>query len=335
MRVFVGLMFTLCQSIALATDVIPVSTADLSKLWQEYVFDAPADVMSLNHATISAEITSTVKSINVSVGDRVKQNTVLLELDCDAYLIQRSIKLATLDKAKAQLPFAKDQLKRALDLREKKSISHEIVQQRQTELAVAQADLALATQGLKLAERDIAHCQVKAPFDGIITKRLTHLGSFVSSAVPLMELLENRNLEVKANLRVDELAQLQSARHIWLQVADQHYPLKLRTTIEFVDRRSLTVEARLLFVQDDMAIAGSSGRLHWTNQQKYLPASYLVRRASGLGIFINDNNIARFKVMPSAIEGQPFVIDLPADTQLIVDGRQGLQDGDAISIAPR
>jgi hypothetical protein len=59
-----------------------------------------------------------------------------------------------------------------------------------------------------------------------------------------------------------------------------------------------------------------------------------------LGVFIatvltdqaDDNAVARFVELKSALEGRPSLIELPITTQIIVEGRHQLSSGDSIRL---
>ena len=98
-----------------------------------------------------------------------------------------------------------------------------------------------------------------------------------------------------------------------------------------IDSRTRTREARLRFAEENAPV-GAAGRVLWQGESLQLPAGYLVRRSQQLGIFYVDGDQARFYPVPGAVEGQPAVVDLQAESLLIVEGRQRLADGDAISV---
>jgi len=52
-----------------------------------------------------------------------------------------------------------------------------------------------------------------------------------------------------------------------------------------------------------------------------------------LGVFLNQGGNALFHALPEALEGQPAAIDLAGDSQIILQGRWGLQDGDPVRTA--
>ena len=107
------------------------------------------------------------------------------------------------------------------------------------------------------------------------------------------------------------------------------YAVELRALLPQVDSTTRTREARLRFV-DAVADPGTAGRLVWQGQGRLLPAIYLVRRNGVLGVFVREQDTARFVALPDAQDGRPAAITLAADTLLIDDGRQRLNDGDAV-----
>jgi hypothetical protein len=47
---------------------------------------------------------------------------------------------------------------------------------------------------------------------------------------------------------------------------------------------------------------------------------------------VSNDSHARFLPVPGALEGRPVPVDLPSSTMIIVDGRFGVQDGDALVV---
>jgi len=58
-----------------------------------------------------------------------------------------------------------------------------------------------------------------------------------------------------------------------------------------------------------------------------LPANLISRRNGVLGVFLLDAGKARFAPLPSAQEGRPVRVELPAASRVITLGRDRLQDG--------
>jgi multidrug efflux system membrane fusion protein len=60
----------------------------------------------------------------------------------------------------------------------------------ETQLAATEAELEAAAAAVKIAEVELAYTDIRAPFDGVIDRRLVELGDFVDRADPVARLVE-------------------------------------------------------------------------------------------------------------------------------------------------
>ncbi len=329
--VILTLLIPLLHTPTLADD-IPVRSQPLGELLQQPTFSAPATVESLNAPTVSAQTSGLVTDIPVRVGDHVSKGDLLVQLDCRYQRAQLAAAQAGLKRIEAARRFASTQLKRARNLKNKSSISQELLDQRLSELQGAQADQQHQRQLIKQHSIDVERCSLAAPFDAVVSKRLASVGSLANPGTGLLQLIQLSGNAVSAELRNAEVTSLQQARAITFSYAGQNYPLSLKALIPVINERTRTQQARLSF-NTESAPAGAAGRLIWQGPANQLAADYLVRRKQRLGIFIARRNKAHFHVLMDAREGQPVSVDLPANSLIITEGRQRLQHGDTISTA--
>ena len=326
--ILVGLL-SLSAAIA---DPVSVRTRALGDLVDVPQFSAPATVVARNQPRVAAEIGARVTALPVQVGDRVATNDVLARLDCRSHESRLAVARAELGITLAQLGNARQQLARARNLKRNKSISDELLDERQMDLETRQAEASARREAIKQAQIDVGHCVILAPFDAVVTERLVSVGTYVSRGTAVVDLLETSGQEVSVQLRETEVDTLGRAEALVFVTASGRYPLRLRTLLPAVDTRTRTREARLTF-NGEPAFPGTAGRLAWRGRQRLLPADYLVRRQDTLGIFVLRDDHARFVALPHAQEGQPVTADLPADTLLITEGRWRLVDGEEVVIA--
>ena len=162
-------------------------------------------------------------------------------------------------------------------------------------------------------------------------ERLASSGSLATIGTPILKLVQLDDIEVSTSLREPESETLEKSKEIWFTFFKQRYPLTLRRILPVIESRTRTRETRLLFSKQSAPV-GAAGRVQWQGESLQLPAGYLVRRNEQHGVFLVDGDKARFHLVAGAVEGQPAVIALPAETLLIVEGRQRLGDGDEISV---
>ena len=332
MKAFAGLLLSLASAFIYAADPVPLTVKPLDKLWLPQQHNAPAQVLSLNTPDISAEISATVVATPVNVGDMVTKGDVLIRLDCESYLLQQKINTASLERSNAQLSFARSQLVRANNLKKKKNISEELLDQRKMELKVALADKSLQEQNLALSSMNVAHCDVKAPFAAVITQRMVSKGDYANTGQILISLVDLASIEVEADLHHDEIHSLQQAGAVVFEHESVEFAVQQKTMVRVLDPQTQTAKVRLKFKHEIHPWPGTDGRLKWQSRQFLLPAEYISRRAGQLGVFHVVDNKAVFTVLETAVEGRPAAINLPASALIANEGRHRLNDGMSVRI---
>jgi len=182
------------------------------------IADMPEDVKRHNNNSIrvlltpvietvlSSQIAAKIKRLKVESGDSFKKGDHLLIFDC-------SIQKALLNKARAEWTAVEKTHQANLRLQKYNSISD-------LEVAVSEANLNKALAEVEVEQARIAMCIIKAPFSGRVAKRNVHPYESVSQGQPLLEILDDSNLElelyipsswlnwvekgVKFNVKIDE-----------------------------------------------------------------------------------------------------------------------------------
>ena len=318
---------------------LQVTVRPLSSLLTHIKNSAPANVISLNHATISAEISGQVTTIYVEAGETVKKGERLASIDCRSYDLAHKQALAALKVAKTQFNLAKKQFVRNQGLVRQGTISREVFDQADAHQRTTLADIELKNIQIAIAKLAVSRCQILAPFSGQITQRMVQKGQLVMPATPLFHLLQTNSLEVKASLSPLELVSAKNAPDLEFVVANKRWKAKFRSVIQTIDETTRTQEVRLTLPENADVASGLSGRLEWRGSTPKLSADYVLRRGDHLGVMIveasdKQNAKANFYPLDGAKEGQPAFIDLPLDTQIIDQNRYRVKDGQIIAIIP-
>jgi multidrug efflux system membrane fusion protein len=126
--------------------------------------------------TLRAEIDARVISVNTQRGERIKKNTLLLQLATD----ERQL---FVNEAQANLK------RHELNYQAMKNLSKKGYQS-EVQIAEAFALLENARTTLKRANLDWQHTKIKAPFAGILIERYVEIGDYVTTGSPIAAVMD-------------------------------------------------------------------------------------------------------------------------------------------------
>ena len=308
-----------------------VTTASLRDVAIYQDRSAPAIVASLNEAPISSEIVARIVSIPVRAGDVVEAGVIVAKLDCTTYEITVREANARLDAALARIDLAERRLLRTEQLTLSQTVSEEVFDERETDLAALRAEY---QAGIALADRaryDVSRCEVHSPFRALVLRRDAAVGQFTNVGTPMVTLLDLDSIEVQAMVVVGDIESIKGAVQVAFEYDGVRHPVALRNVVGAIDTATRNRQVRLEF-SENPALPGAAGRIVWTEQKTYVSADMLVRRGEMLGIFIEEKGIARFVPLPTAQSGRASAVDLPLTARVIVEGHYSLTDGDPVAL---
>jgi len=319
------------------TKLLNVSIAPLSSILISTKNSAPANIISLNNSTISAEITGRALTIRTEAGSFVRKGEKLASLDCRSYVLAKKQADAALKVAKTQLNLAKKQLIRNQRLVKNGTIPREIFERTEAAQQTSLADIELKKAVIENAQLTIKRCSIKAPFSGQITQRMVQQGQLVLPGTALFQLMEDEALEIKANLPAASIDKVKGSNSIEFVSGEKRIKTSIRSIIQNVDETTRTQEVRSTLPDTTQLAAGLSGRLEWSDGNLQIPTEYIQRKGQNLGIMIAEDIVdgtgkAKFISLKNAIEGQPASIDLPQQTAIINKNQYRVSDGQLISI---
>ncbi|MBE7375027.1 efflux RND transporter periplasmic adaptor subunit [Pseudomonas lopnurensis] len=143
-------------------------------------------VQSVTHTQLSFEVSGRIERILVDEGRHVRRGQPLAELDRTDYQLQLRETEARLRQLEA-------------DLARKRTLLAEGI------LAPAaieplEANTVVARVARDSARRNLDHGTLNAPFDGVVARRLVEPDMVVSTGTPVLEMQDNRHIEVAIDL---------------------------------------------------------------------------------------------------------------------------------------
>ncbi|MFD2264142.1 efflux RND transporter periplasmic adaptor subunit [Lacibacterium aquatile] len=151
-------------------------------VWTAVAEDIPARIVPVREAVLSADMAGRIVAFPLTEGAAFKKGDLLLALDC-------SEPQARLNAADATRSGAEKVLEARRKLNQLGSAT-------QLEMALAESDLARARGEVQVIRAMAAKCEVRAPFDGRLVKRRAQLAESATIGHPLLEIIDDRQLEV-------------------------------------------------------------------------------------------------------------------------------------------
>ncbi|MFQ5785414.1 MAG: efflux RND transporter periplasmic adaptor subunit [Alphaproteobacteria bacterium] len=148
---------------------------------------------------------------------------------------------ARVASAEARLALARQELARLAKLRQSAAFSQARYDDKRQQVAAAQsevdaaraevqvaislieqskAQIARARANLAIAEDDLRNAEVRAPFDGVVTLRHTEAGSFLDVGDDVVTLVNDRDLEIEADIPYDRLPGVAPGVEVTLRLDD-------------------------------------------------------------------------------------------------------------------
>jgi len=171
---------------------------------------------------VAARINGPVGEFRVEVGDRVKAGDVIAVLVSDTLKWRHELQKAeeqqfqaAVSTGKARIKLRRQELKRLERLKESAAFSQarrddkrQEVAVAESELAEAQGKLASARANRKLTEINLYNATIRAPYSGVVSKRHIEVGAYVNTGAPLVTLVDDRHLEIEADVPANRTAGL-------------------------------------------------------------------------------------------------------------------------------
>lgn len=229
-------------------------------------------LVAVEAGVIAAQTTGAIKDMKVNVGDQVKAGDVLAELDgeaqraglarAEAVVAQRR---AEITAAKASISLATVELKRAAKLRRQSLVAESQYDIKKQALAQAKATLSQAEAVEKaayvsqlIAQRQLKEVMVRAPYNGVVTKRYTSPGAWVNAGSPVVDLVNNTAMEVEADVPSSRTTELAIGREVTAQFGNITLNMNVRAVIPEENPASRTRVVRFSLVKKSQQLANTS-----------------------------------------------------------------------------
>ena len=221
----------------------------------------PGEVRARHEPALAFRVGGAVTRRLVEAGDRVKQGQPLAELDAQDLQLQRDAARAQLEAAQTENRNAGNELARYRDLLERKLIGESQFDTVKTRHDSSLAQLERARAQWKVAENQAEYATLKAPTDGVITRRSIDAGQVVSAGQTVFTMAADGEREVRIDLPEHEVARFAVGQPVTIELwSEPGAPIngQVRELSPAAESGLRTFEARVSIASANSAPANSA-----------------------------------------------------------------------------
>lgn len=298
---------------------------------------------ALRHSTLSVSVNALVESIHVDVGSRVKRGDLLLELDSNIARQEHKRAQAQLIAAETSATEANRLRDEALRLKQQSHIAQSEVSARESSARLAGARLDEARAEVQIAAEQLAKHRLLAPFDGVISERVTDLGQWLNPGDAVFTLVSLDSLRLDVQLPQEQLANIEHIKQVEI-LPDTQPGLRIPANVDQlvpVGDASRSFLLRLVAIEKSTTlIPGASARalLQFEHGQSavLLPRDAVLRNADGNhSVFVVvDGKAQRRKVELGLFGKGGYLVQqgLRAGEQVVTRGNELLEEGQSVAL---
>ena len=291
-----------------------------------------ATVRSLRSTNIQPQVEGFVRQIMVMAGDRVRAGQPLVQIDPDKQQATVSTSQSQRASREADLEFARQQLARAQKLFDAGAVSQAELEQAQTGVKTADAQLAAVTSQIRENQVQLAYYRVTAPADGIIGDIEVRPGDRVTPSTLITTIDAAEGLEAYINVPLERAANLRPG--LTVELLDIDGKVIATNPITFIAPRaddatqSILVKATLRTRPPDIRVQQYvRARIVWTNEPAISVPVIAINRLGGqYFVFVAEQGQGGFVAKQKPVT----VGDLIGDSYIV---RSGVKEGEKVIVS--
>ncbi len=193
---------------------LPITVTNIEpetiQLWKQY----SGSIVAVNQAEIRPQVSGRITKIQFEDGQQVNKDDILIVIDPRPFQATLKQAQATLATAQTRTILAQKELERTKKLVKKQAVSESLLDQRENNYKVSQAQLLSAQAQIETAQINVDYAHIKAPISGKISRAEITEGNLVQAG-PNAPLLTNivANDYVYIDFEIDEQTYMKSIHH--------------------------------------------------------------------------------------------------------------------------
>lgn len=208
MRILLSLFFimylTACneQTVIVEKAIRPIAWLKVEESSIQQLRTLSGIVAPVEATSLSFEVTGKIQTVDVKLGNTVEKGQILAQLNHRSFELNLTSAQAQLEKTKSAMIEAKNAFTRYSQLIKQGLVSQSGFDNAKATYGSSKSAVGVAQAQVDIAKKNLQDSTLKAPYDGIITKRLIEPSQQIKAGQSAFEIEGNHGLEV--NVMVPE-----------------------------------------------------------------------------------------------------------------------------------
>jgi RND family efflux transporter MFP subunit len=302
------------------------------------------DTFASKQVMLSTRLMGYIKNIAVKEGDVVRKGDFLFEVDPSdiASMINQAragvmqaqngvfmAKLAYSDAEKDYERFSNLYKQGAVSKRtyDKMTLNRKI---RASQVKMAEAMLAQARAGLAQAQAQIKYSKIYSPTDGVVVRKMGNIGDMALPGRPILILSDLKSVQARAFIKSQDIKIIKKGQKakIYFPSLNESVEARVSSVILSGDPATHSYLVKFKFPYQPEILPGMYAKIKvevGEREEVTIPYNALTSRFGEIGIFVNENGVAKFRKVKilsqnngevsvsNVEEGEEVVVNPPVD----------------------
>jgi len=269
--------------------------------------------------TVRSKVSGEMSKVLVREGQSVAQGQLLAQIETADAQSRLDSQVAALEEAKAKLSIAEKNRENNLQLLRQKFISQNAFDTTQSTFEAGAASVRSAEAQLRIARKAMDDATVRAPFGGIVARKMANNGEKVGVDSPLFALVDLEHMEIEAPAPASEIPAIRPGQPATFRVdgfADRAFAGRVERINPTADPGSRSITLYISVANRDGVLKGgmfAKGQivLDKTASSAVIPTGAVREEAGQSYVFtIENGKIARRPVKLGMAEPQRGLIEV-------------------------
>ena len=309
------------------------------------VIPVSGSVRPVVQAMVKSKVSGEVSRVHVQEGQSVVAGQPLISIDTADLKARHDSQLAMVAESRAKLDLARKNEENNRQLLAKNFISQTAFDSVANSAQVSEANYKSMAAQAAITERALADAQIRAPFSGIVAKRVVNMGEKVTPDAPVIHIVDLNRMELEAPVPVSDIPSVKVGQEIAFKVdgfAERSFKGKVERINPAAEAGSRSISIFVTLPNHDGALKGgmfANGTLAAASRASVnaVPLAAVINEGGQSFVFaVNNGKVERKPITPGSQSVELGLVEvrdgLVAGTQVVAVKTDGLKHGSSVVV---